>query len=117
ASSARNTSCRLGWLAQAASSSRAVHSPVLIAIDHPPLRRISETEFDDRIEQRRIVAAGFGGGAGEVLVARQVRIGVGFERIDAAVGFHAEIHARIAGEPERTIDAPREFLEARGGAG
>src|SRR6185369_6467510 len=108
------TSSFFGWAAataNAAASNADTSRIGLAAIHHPPLRRISESELDDGIEQPVVVASRRGRSAGEVLILRQMRIGIGLQRVDAAIGLHAKIHAGVAGETERAIHAARQPVE------
>src|SRR5512139_495813 len=96
ASCARKTSSFFGLaktVAASASAASATAAPrdqrniqESRAIHHPPLRRVREPQLHDGIEQITVAAPGGCRRAREVLVLRQMRIRVGLERVEAAVG-------------------------------
>ena len=49
----------------------------------------------------------------EVFVLRELRVGVGFDHVGLAAGVHAEVDARVAGQVQGAIGAPRQVLDLR----
>src|ERR1700693_329986 len=77
-----------------------------LRIEVTPLGSIATTKGHDALEQHRVADACGARGFGEVLLAGQVRVGVGLEHENAAVLAQAEIDASIPREMQRAINAP-----------
>ena len=68
-------------------------------------RLVAEAESDELLQQLLVVHAGMLGRVGEVLVAGDLRVGVGFQQIELAVVAQAVVQARVAAQVQQPIDA------------
>src|SRR5262245_40698805 len=72
---------------------------------------VAERQRQYLLKQRAITQAAMGCGVGEVFIACNLRIRIGFKKIELAVVGQAIIHARVAGEVQVTVDALGQQLD------
>src|ERR1700728_2578053 len=101
---------RLSRMARHAAGPEAIVD-ALSGIEIAPLDAVVATQRHDALEQLGIAHAGGPGRFGEILLAGQVRIGIGLEHEHAAVGAHAKINARAARQMQCAVNAPRQPVE------
>ena len=81
-------------------------------------RAVAEPEVEDLLDEGLVLHAGGLGAVGEVFVGGDLRVGVGFEQVELALGRQAEVEPRVAGQAEVTVDALAEvgdlLLQLRG---
>src|SRR3954447_17261540 len=86
--------------------SRKRRTAMLLPARPPPLH----AQAHDALEQWPVLDADVRSRGGEILAVGDLRVGIGLDHVHLAVDAHPEVDARVAGQLERAVGAPRDAL-------